>query len=286
MVKKAFLLALVLMAIIATVPARRAVADGELDGNRHPYVHSVVAQTAMGDPHWRRPVSGQGTWETTLKGRDLDGNPANFEAYYDTVLGITWLAAANVVGAVDWVDANIFVTDLLDVHGVTGWRLPKVRPIDNIGFNLELSTNGTTDRGTASTTTNGSDGGWRDSSRTPVSELGHMYYVTLGNRGVCDAGLPWCTVQIGWGLINTGPFFNLERDIFWSSTGSSAFPSCSHSAGFRHCTQKPGFAWGFFFGLGTQGVVDNTIGFNFVWAVHDGDVGTISLKPTVSTGKT
>ena len=36
-------------------------------------------------------IPGQGTWETTLEGRDLDGNPATFEAYYDTVLDITWL---------------------------------------------------------------------------------------------------------------------------------------------------------------------------------------------------
>ena len=43
-------------------------------------------------------VSGQGTWETTLQGRDLDGNAATFEAYYDTVLDITWLADANAAG--------------------------------------------------------------------------------------------------------------------------------------------------------------------------------------------
>ena len=42
------------------------------------------------------PVSGQGTWETTLESRDLDGNAATVEAYYDTVLNITWLANANL----------------------------------------------------------------------------------------------------------------------------------------------------------------------------------------------
>lgn len=39
-------------------------------------------------------ISGQGTWETTLQGRDLDGNLNTFKAYYDTVLNITWLADA------------------------------------------------------------------------------------------------------------------------------------------------------------------------------------------------
>ena len=40
-------------------------------------------------------VTGQGTWETTLQARDLDGNLSTAEAYYDTDLDITWLADAN-----------------------------------------------------------------------------------------------------------------------------------------------------------------------------------------------
>ncbi len=41
-------------------------------------------------------VPGQGTWETTLQARDLDGNKANgAEAYYDSLQNITWLADAN-----------------------------------------------------------------------------------------------------------------------------------------------------------------------------------------------
>lgn len=41
------------------------------------------------------PVSGQGTWETTLLGRDIDGHAvastdANAVFAYDTVLGVTW----------------------------------------------------------------------------------------------------------------------------------------------------------------------------------------------------
>jgi hypothetical protein len=41
------------------------------------------------------PVSGQGTWESTLIGRDLDGDLGTAEAYYDTLLDITWLADVN-----------------------------------------------------------------------------------------------------------------------------------------------------------------------------------------------
>src|SRR3989344_215147 len=55
-------------------------------------------------------VSGQGTWETTLQGRDLDGNLSTAEAYYDTALNITWLANANYAGTtMDWSNANAWV---------------------------------------------------------------------------------------------------------------------------------------------------------------------------------
>ena len=40
-------------------------------------------------------ISGQGTWETSLLPRDLDGDLSTAEAYYDTDLNITWLADAN-----------------------------------------------------------------------------------------------------------------------------------------------------------------------------------------------
>jgi len=46
-------------------------------------------------PSWAVGVSGQGTWETTLQPRDLSGSPTTIEAYYDTVLDITWLVDAN-----------------------------------------------------------------------------------------------------------------------------------------------------------------------------------------------
>lgn len=73
-------------------------------------------------------VSGQGTWETTLQGRDLDGSAANgFEAYYDTVLNITWLADASYAktsgydadGLLSWDAAKTWAAQL-NINGVTG----------------------------------------------------------------------------------------------------------------------------------------------------------------------
>ena len=55
------------------------------------------------------PVSGQGTWETTLQGRDLDGDLSTAEAYYDITLDVTWLA-----------DANYSATQFVNSGGVIG----------------------------------------------------------------------------------------------------------------------------------------------------------------------
>src|SRR3989344_1507399 len=91
----------------------------------------VVASSVSTIAH-AAAVSGQGTWETTLQGRDLDGNLSTFEAYYDTALNITWLADANYAGTtMDWTTANAWVA-ALNPYGscITGWRLPTVSPVD------------------------------------------------------------------------------------------------------------------------------------------------------------
>ena len=99
--------------------------------------------------------SGQGTWKTTLQGRDLDGNTVTFEAYYDTTLDITWLADTNAAagsvydtfspgsGRLTWADAKAW-TASLDINGVNGWRLPSVSPISGSSFNTTSSSDGTT----------------------------------------------------------------------------------------------------------------------------------------------
>ena len=96
-------------------------------------------------------VSGQGTWETTLLPRDLDGNAANGpDAFYDTVLDITWLRDANVNGVMSW-DTAMTWADTLVVGGVGGWRLPKVTPVNGTSFQYRFSNNGSTDYGYAKT---------------------------------------------------------------------------------------------------------------------------------------
>ncbi len=209
------------------------------------------------------PVNGQGTWETTLQGRDLDGNAATYEAYYDTALDITWLADTTAAGYRGWADANTWAAGL-DVNGVTGWRLPTLSPVNGTSFNQTQSADGTTDRGYAATTTDGTDGGWRDGSGTAVSEMGHMYYVTLGNLGACDPTLPYCTGQSGSGLSNTGPFSNLQEDnSYWYDTEFDFFST-----------------WGFLFNGGEQTLIPTFTSLS-VWAVRSGDVSAVPVPAAV-----
>jgi hypothetical protein len=209
-------------------------------------------------------ISGQGTWETTLQGRDLTGDGV-FDAYYDTTLDITWLANANAAGfgAMTWAEANAWAAGL-NINGISGWRLPTNTPIDGTSYTLYRSTNGTKDAGTAATTTDGTDGGWRDGSGNPVSEMGHMYYVTLGNLGRCDPTLPWCTEQTGWGLSNSGPFSNVQASNYWSG---SAFDSSS--------------AWNFIFSEGSQYARGQIYNGPYSWAVHSGDVSAVPVPAAV-----
>ncbi len=61
--------------------------------------------------------------QAALSGRDLDGNAATFEAYYDSDLNISWLADAGLSGALKGYAAEAWAANL-SVNGVTGWRLP------------------------------------------------------------------------------------------------------------------------------------------------------------------
>lgn len=224
-----------------------------------------VVASSVSTPSHAAAISGQGTWETTLQARDFDGNTATIEGYYDTVLNITWQADANVNGtSMNWFDANAWVASL-DINGFTGWRLPTLSPINGSTFNTVFTNNATSDVGSARTTTDGTDGGWRDGNGTPVSEMGHMYYVTLGNVGDCtvdDSNPTSCAGQMGSvHLTNTGPFSNIQAGTgYWSDL---EFDST--------------YAWKMSFGQGFQNYTNPGGKTNpnfFAWAVHDGDIGT------------
>ncbi|BAV34766.1 hypothetical protein SCL_2489 [Sulfuricaulis limicola] len=197
-------------------------------------------------------VSGQGTWETTLQARDFDGNTATIEGYYDTVLGITWLANAGYAqtsgyatyGVMNWYDATTWTANL-NISGITGWRLPRVY-----------------DTGVPCTLLNRYGGGMCEfnvlttSGSTVYSELASMYYDTLGNKALYDSS--GNSPQQGWGLTNTGPFLYVSTMPYWTDT--SYAPNLLD-------------AWMFDLGDGQQAMSAKLYSNYFSWAVHSGDVG-------------
>lgn len=196
-------------------------------------------------------VSGQGTWEATLKGRDLDGDLSNgYEAYYDTALNITWLADADFAsagmtpyqGMMTWDQAKAWTAQLM-IGGRGGWRLPNVKPINGSAFQYQSSSSGSTDKGYNITSTQ--------------SELSHLFYVTLGNKGYESPS--GAQQPPGWGLSNTGPFSNIRADYYWFGLEDQVYTES---------------AWIFDMIGGHQGGGPKFAGF-YAWAVHDGDIATV-----------
>lgn len=199
-------------------------------------------------------ISGQGTWENTLQGRDLDGNLATFEAYYDTSLNVTWLADMNYAqtsgydsdGLMNWSTARTWAASL-NFNGITGWRLPTTVDSHNDGA-------------TYTDVYLGADYGY---NVTIPSEMSSMFYDTLGDRAYCTTAGK-CP-QAGWGLTNTGPFSNVPRYQvgiyglgYWSAT--------------EYVVSGSGRAWNFYFSSGLQSFYGESGGL-YAWAVHTGDVG-------------
>ena len=148
------------------------------------------------------------------------------DAYYDSTLNITWLLDAWPLGG-----------------NTVSWEAAS-------SYATNLNVFGVT--------------GWRlprtidaassQAFRPPVdsSELANMYYGTLGNRDL--------------GLVNTGPFSNLQSYVYWSETTPQTDPS---------------MAWIFLTSIGSQGTSSKSAGL-YAWAVHDGDVASVPEPQSAS----
>lgn len=199
------------------------------------------------------PVSGQGTWETTLKARDINGNAvaqdsADAVFFYDTVLDVTWLRQANT-STQTWADAVAWA-DGLSVSGFTDWRLPELKPVNGTIFSYTLSYDGSTDHGY--------------NIMSQASELAHLFYVTLGNKGYYDTA--GTGSQPGLGLTNTGEFLGLISGPYWFGTEFALDLSR---------------AWGFDTVSGLQSGADKNSWF-YVHGLRDGDVLRTAAVPVPS----
>lgn len=206
----------------------------------------VAALCGIGQDVHAVGVSGQGTWETTLLARDLDGDLGTAEAYYDTVQHITWLADTiyGNHGSGGYVSGNAALAwaAALDPYGsgITGWRLPTTVQVYC-----------------------GPDPYYNCGKTDLNGEMASMFFTTLGNVSKFNPQTGADISPPGWGLGNTGPFVNLAKNNYWSSTPDSDFAA--------------NVLWAFDFYRGQQYSASVSY-LAYAWAVHDGDVGT-ALAP-------
>ena len=140
-------------------------------------------------------------------------NSTDYNLIYDNDLEITWLDYSNNLGnwdeQVDWAAGLNTPGELtynfnpgVSMNWGDAWRLPTT-----VDGPWEWGNDGTTTAGYNITS----------------SEMGHLYYTELGNKGyyATDGTNP----QLGWGLTNTGDFQNLQADFYWSGTEYAAYTS-------------------------------------------------------------
>jgi hypothetical protein len=188
----------------------------------------------------------------------LEATPGagDYQAYYDDVAELTWLADANANGLMNWANANAWAAGL-DVAGVSGWRLPDTNPVNGTAYDYNIAYDGTTDYGynisAPGTTYSGSTG----------SEMANMFYNVLGNTGWYDTSgaATGCYVAPNYCLTNTGPFSNLQSSYYWSATEYA--PSTTN-------------AWIFYMNLGGQDGFYKTSN-GYAWAVQSGDVSAVPV---------
>jgi len=227
-------------------------------------------------------LSGQGSWETTLQARDLDGNTTTAEAYYDTVLDITWLADANYAltsGYDDgdpnssgddymvWAEANNWAGGL-NLFGYQDWRLPDANPINGSSYlvpPLLPDSNGNLVIIDDEQYSGDYDIGYNITApgtafaNSLENEMAYMFFHTLGNLALVDtSGAP----QTGSGVSNSGPFSNLGDFFFWSGQTGPVYSTTN--------------ALGFGFKQGRQRSL-RQIRTALAWAVTDGDIGTAAI---------
>jgi len=224
---------------------------------------------------------------TTLSAKAALVSRLGGQAYYDTVLDITWLAdmnlaASNTFGlpyntdlgdypgdtyaisyyelidttgsmtwgaAYHWIDAMNAASYL----GVNDWRLPALLDTGNPGCDFAYS---------------GTDCGWNvqtgSAATTVYSEVASLWYDTLNNT---PQYTPTGVNPEYNGQQNVGPFSNLQvNDYYWS--GPDYTPTNSS-------------AWRFQFRNGFQGFGSKN-SYHYVWAVRSGDVGVASAPVPAS----
>ena len=203
----------------------------------------------------------QGTWTTTLQGRDFNGDGVA-DAFYDTSLNVTWLANAAYRGELTYPDSlytpfspttgemeegggRQWVASL-DIAGISGWRLPTGVVPSACTWDAHDGSFPTVQPGEPCLVPT------TDTS----SEITHMFLVTLGDA----QGKPF----------NTGPFTGLSANATYAVSSFYFLPGGNPNSYAALRFLPPGLM---------IGSIEQDQ-FSVPWAVHDGDVAAIPEPST------
>ena len=129
----------------------------------------------------------------------------DYKLIYEDDKDLIWLDYTNK-GGQDWDNQMKWVTGLNN-QGVLIYKFNK-------GISVSWQGDWRLPRSIDGARRFGYDGSITAGFNIRTSEMGHLYYESLGNRGYYDTkGNPHEGFE---GLKNTGPFVNLEPDIYWS----------------------------------------------------------------------
>jgi Protein of unknown function (DUF1566) len=146
-------------------------------------------------------------------------------AYYDTILDITWAANANLNGLDTWHNQNTWVSNLT-IAGVDGWRLPSA-DVNGDGTVIDCSGGSIVD--------------------CEDNEMGFLYW----EENITP--------------LTSGPFSNIQSNLYWSSTESTTSSTSS---------------WIFRFSAGDQRTFNKGEGLA-AWAVHNGDISAVPVPAAI-----
>jgi len=179
---------------------------------------------------------------------------------YDSDLNITWLQDANYAmtsgydadGRMSWATATAWAAGLT-YGGFSDWRLPTITDLGAPGCDFSYS---------------GTDCGFN--VPTNSSELAHLFYVELDNLAAYDTSgyIRGGSSGVNWGLVNRGPFQNLQSGVYWSGTAYALDPGNQA----RHFNTSSG--------LQIFGSQRNEF---YAWAVRPGDVAADNSVPEPGT---
>ena len=207
------------------------------------------------------PVADQGSWQSSLQARDLQGRAVALDSaaavfFYDSTLNATWLRQASSETLQSWSQAQAWA-DGLQIGGYSDWRLPKT-------LDTGLP-------GCSRVTHSGGDCGYNVPTQVgnAYSELAHLFHVTLGNAAAYDTAgqfRGWEGQGTSWGLANTAFFEGLQTTSYWSGSGISGAPN---------------YAFAFHFGLGYQSIAEKGV-LSQALVLRDGDVLSAVPEPSMA----